>query len=94
MITFTEGVKNRHDIRAMWNAGCDDDEIIAAHGQSMFDQMKEKYGTRSVPLLDLYPCRNRSWDRPITDPVRRAHYGLDGPGKQLREIIAQVNNGR
>ena len=49
----------------------------------IFKQIEHDYKGGSIPV-----CQPKE----VTDPLRREHLGLEGPGKQLREIIALHNN--
>lgn len=56
-------------------------------GLKAYNILEAKYGCASIPLKDLLGLV----DKPITCPIRRQHLGLDGPGKLLKEIIAENN---
>ena len=81
-----EGVEESYhnNIMHAWNSGMEDEEIIKRFGKSEFDRLKQKYGEKSIPVPTLV---GYTPSKEITDPLRRRHYGLDGPGKQLRDII-------
>jgi hypothetical protein len=80
-----QGVEESYhnNIMHAWNSGMEDEEIIRRFGKSGFDRLKQEYGEKSIPIPTLLGYRPQE----ITDPLRRSHYGLDGPGKQLRDII-------
>lgn len=73
-----------NNITHAWNSGMEDEEIIKRFGKSGFDRLKQEYGGKSIPLPTLVGYRP---SKEITNPLRRSHHGLDGPGKQLRDII-------
>jgi len=82
-----KGVKESYhnNIMHAWNSGMEDEEIIKRFGKSEFDRLKQKYGEKTMHVHTVAGYEHRPQE--ITDPLRRSHYGLDGPGKQLRDII-------
>jgi len=82
------------DKRAMllWNSGADKEvfvKLLGAEGEAAFDVFEKKYGCACIPVhvLHGFPLREP------TDPVVRAHRGLDGQGLTLREAIKKINQG-
>ena len=75
-----------NNIMSAWNSGMADDEIVKQFGQSDYDSLKRKYGSKLIPVPDLYGYIPKE----PTDPVIRRHRGLDGLGKQLKSQIAQI----
>lgn len=50
---------------------------------SMWRQLHRQYGSACVPVGD--PSKPKHLDE-----RQKLHYGITGPGKQLREIISQI----
>ena len=78
-------------VMSAWNSGMELDEVIALYGpevEPIWSGLEAKYGAGSIPVPDLYGYKSKE----PTDPAYRQWKGLDGPGKQLRDIIRLSGN--
>jgi len=78
---------------SLWNSGADKEkfvQVLGAEGEAAFDAFEKQYGCACIPVHVLYgfPLREP------TDPVIRAHRGLDGMGLELRKAIKEINRGK
>lgn len=74
-----------NDIKHAWNSGMSEEELIQRFGRGNVEALKRKYGDNSIPTDEVRGYR--SSNRVPEDPRVRAHRGLDGMGKRLKDII-------
>lgn len=74
-----------NDIKHAWNSGMSEEELIQRFGRANVEALKRKYGDNSIPTDEVRGYR--SSNRVPEDPRVRAHRGLDGMGKRLKDII-------
>jgi hypothetical protein len=92
--TLTDKEKKRK-LECAWDSGSDErnfERLFGEEGIEFHAQTLREHGDNFRYIdAEWDEYRKRRPPQPPTDPSYRLWLGLDGAGKQLREIIRQVN---